>query len=120
MEVHQKTIIERRRELERLVQAISRVIDWIESCGHFADASPTYRECQQEALRLLANGFDQPSLSELAGRIPLLIDLHPRWEPPLIAGEDGSYATQTWFEDLKPLHDELVASAGNLRVIGRT
>ena len=116
--VYYKTTDDRRTELQRLVEELERLVAWIIRTGHFADAIPVYRECQEEARRLLGSSFTQEDLCNLSQRIPRLIHLHPRWEPPLVEAEPGRWTLPAWYVELEPIHVAAFELVTELRVVG--
>jgi len=117
--IHWKTADERATELAELADALTELIGVLLREQLFPEAVPWFQEYRERVLACAGGPTpEQAELNELARDVPAVIDLHPRWEPPLCRLEDGSYAIEDWYVRLQPAHSRVQRAAFSLRITG--
>lgn len=118
METHYYTEDERRTQLKDLAKALRQLIPAVRNSERFSHRAEDYARPLAKAERLLADGFTQEDLSDLARDVPDLFDRHPRWDPPLEEVSPGKWVEPEWFTSMDAILAPALRAAELLRTVG--
>ena len=105
-------------QLHELLSALRDLVAGLEGERRYLEAVPEYEAYHGRVAALLASGFDQATLDELAVAVPRLFWLHKEWLPPSEEESPGVYREPAWFQRLNPLESRVQQLAFALRVVG--
>ena len=103
-----------------LATALDDIVSAAEQTGALKPYAGDFRRAALHTRKLLAAGFTQPDLTELANTLPDPLGMrgNPRWEPPLQQTTEGRWTEADWFALVEAKLQAVNVAVARLRTVG--
>jgi hypothetical protein len=120
MAEHYFTAGERRGHLEMLATALDDIVSAAEQSDVLKPYANELERAASRTRELLAAGFTQPDLTELANTLPDPLGMrgNPRWEPHLQQAVEGRWIEADWFAPIELKLEAVSVAVRRLRTVG--